>query len=321
MKIHLSFLFLVFFQLQSVSAQEWPLEVDWDRVEKGVQQVQQGVNQLAASETVQAWSRQAMAKIDQALHQADWNQLQEWLPYIDQVEARLAVYPEARPYIDWLSQRKDYFVFAKTHTPELTRRPGVPPQAPVIPAPPPAVAPAYVPPVSYDDWVHKMSRRTAPKASVELAPKLKPIFTKHGVPEELIWLAEVESSFNPKAQSPVGARGLFQFMPNTARYMGLSTSPLDERVDPEKSADAAARYLSKLYRRFGDWPLTLAAYNAGEGRVSKLLKGSASKDFNGIQSRLPSETRMYVPKVLATIQVREGVSPGEIPNLVNKVHE
>ncbi|MDF3128521.1 lytic transglycosylase domain-containing protein [Kiritimatiellaeota bacterium B1221] len=316
MKKQLSLLLFSCLYLQGITAQDLPYTIDWNAVEKGVQQVQRGVDQLAASEKVQAWARQSMGKIQQALNQSDWNQLQDWLPYIDQVETYLSAYPEAKPYVDWLNQRRDYFDFAKSHTPQLTPRPIPHPAVPVpaVPTPPPAKA--IDPPVSYHEWVRKMSQRPAPKGAEALVPQIKPLFQKHGVPEEMIWLAEVESSFNPKAQSPVGARGLFQFMPGTARYMGLSTSPQDERIHPQKSADAAARYLSKLYGRFGDWPLTLAAYNAGEGRVSKLLRNSSRKDFNGIQSQLPSETRMYVPKVLATIKVREGVPPDRIPGLV-----
>lgn len=317
MKKRLSILILALLHIQTSHAQESTWEIDWDALGKSVQQIQQGVEQLASSEMIKDWAEQAMGQIQHTLNNADWNQLQEWLPYVEQAETYLASFPEAKPYVDWLSQRKDYFEFAKTHSPQLTRRSIPNPHGPVISSPPPPVAKALEPPLSYEYWVIKMSHRTAPKGSAELASKLKPIFKKQGVPEELIWLAEVESSFNPKAKSPVGARGLFQFMPDTALYMGLSTSPRDERLDPEKSADAAARYLSKLYGRFGDWPLTLAAYNAGQGRVSKLLKSSPSKDFNGIQSRLPSETRMYVPKVLATIEVREGVSPKNLRGVMN----
>jgi membrane-bound lytic murein transglycosylase D len=103
-------------------------------------------------------------------------------------------------------------------------------------------------------------------------------------------------------------------MPETAKGLGLSTFLPDERTDPEKSAQAAARYLRELYGKFGDWPLTLAAYNAGEGRVRRLLKQKNADTFAEVAAALPTETRMYVPKVCATIAVRAGVSPDRIPS-------
>ncbi|MBC8011261.1 MAG: lytic transglycosylase domain-containing protein, partial [Burkholderiales bacterium] len=134
-------------------------------------------------------------------------------------------------------------------------------------------------------------------------------FAAEGVPEALVWLAETESTFNPAARSPVGARGLFQLMPATAKSLGLSLMPFDERTQPEASARAAAVYLKKLHTRFGDWPLALAAYNAGEGRVGRTLKARGATDYAGIAEHLPSETKLYVPKVLATVQLRAGVTP------------
>jgi len=143
-------------------------------------------------------------------------------------------------------------------------------------------------------------------------PKLRAIFAAEGVPPELVWLAEAESSLNPAARSPVGAKGLFQFMPETAKSMGLSTALPDERTDPEKSARAAARYLRALHGRFGNWALVLAAYNAGEGRVGRTLAAKKAKSFTAIADALPAETRMYVPKVCALIAVRAGVPPERI---------
>src|SRR5690606_37921070 len=118
--------------------------------------------------------------------------------------------------------------------------------------------------------------------------------------------AEVESTFNPVARSPAGARGLFQLMPATARELGLRTFFPDERTDPAKSAQAAARYLRQMHDRFGDWPLALAAYNAGPGRVRRTLEQHGAETFAGIAAHLPAETQMYVPKVLATIEARTG---------------
>jgi membrane-bound lytic murein transglycosylase D len=135
------------------------------------------------------------------------------------------------------------------------------------------------------------------------------IFVAAGLPPELAWLAEVESTFNPDARSPVGACGLYQLMAATARSLGLSVILPDERTDPAKNARAAAQYLRQLYGRFDDWPLAIAAYNAGPGRIGRLLAGRPVKTFAGIATALPSETRMYVPKVLATLAVRAGTAP------------
>ena len=121
-------------------------------------------------------------------------------------------------------------------------------------------------------------------------------------------MAEVESSFNPRARSPVGAVGLYQLMPATATQMGLRLRPTDERTDPDKSAQAAAKYLRYLNTRFKDWRLTLAAYNAGETRVRSLLSRYKAATFDAIATRLPAETQMYVPRIEATILRREGIA-------------
>jgi membrane-bound lytic murein transglycosylase D len=143
-------------------------------------------------------------------------------------------------------------------------------------------------------------------------PKLKAAFVAEGVPPEIAWLAEAESSLNPAARSPVGAKGLFQFMPDTAKAMGLGTFLPDERTDPEKSARAAARYLRALHGKFGNWALAFAAYNAGEGRVSRTLAKQGATTFTAIAEALPAETRMYVPKVCALIATRTGITPDKL---------
>jgi membrane-bound lytic murein transglycosylase D len=97
-------------------------------------------------------------------------------------------------------------------------------------------------------------------------------------------------------------------MPETAHSLGLSTFLPDDRADPEKSARAAAHYLHSLFVRFGSWPLVLAAYNAGEGRVGRLLASRGATDFAGVASALPTETRMYVPKVCALVAIRTGMA-------------
>ena len=115
-------------------------------------------------------------------------------------------------------------------------------------------------------------------------------------------------NLNPAARSPAGACGLFQLMPTTAKELGLSVFLPDDRTNPKRAAGAAAQLLRTLYARFGDWPLALAAYNAGAGRVQRTLAAKKATTFGDIASALPAETRMYVPKVLATLQIRTGTS-------------
>jgi membrane-bound lytic murein transglycosylase D len=117
----------------------------------------------------------------------------------------------------------------------------------------------------------------------------------------------VESSFDRRAQSPAGAAGLFQLMPETARRFGLSLWPRDQRFQLEPSATASAQYLKYLYERFKDWRLALAAYNCGEGTVQKLLDRYRTRNYDDIATHLPAETQMYVPRVEAILLQRESV--------------
>jgi len=158
-------------------------------------------------------------------------------------------------------------------------------------------------------WQKKLANRPAPPNAAALIPRLKKVFQSEGLPPELVWMAEVESSLNTAARSPVGALGLFQLMPATARRFGLRTGFFDERKNPEKSARAAAQYLKFLYCAMGSWPLALAAYNAGEGRVGQLVKRKKQVSFEGIADDLPLETQMYVPKVMALVSLRENIDP------------
>ena len=187
------------------------------------------------------------------------------------------------------------------------------PKEPAIPSAPAAASPApaqveqarnrYV--ESQQVWVRKLSARPMPPRAAALLPDLKHAFQAEGVPPALVWQAEAESTFNPAARSPAGAVGLFQFMPATAQQFGLKLTPEDERLDALKNARAAARYLKLLHGRFGNWPLAFAAYNCGQGRVAKLLAERGGRTFNDIQDKLPAETRMYVPKIAALVQIRE----------------
>lgn len=134
---------------------------------------------------------------------------------------------------------------------------------------------------------------------------LKDVFQNEGVPHNFVWLAEVESALNPEAESKKGALGLFQLMPETAQRFGLEIFPVDDRKAPQKSAKAAACYLRYLRKEFGSWALALAAYNAGEGRVSRAMKWNDARTFAEVAPHLPSETRKYVPRVMAVIALRE----------------
>lgn len=133
-------------------------------------------------------------------------------------------------------------------------------------------------------------------------------------PRDLIYLAMIESQFNPKAQSPVHAVGMWQFMSETAKRFGLTVSrKIDERKNPARATDAAIAYLSHLHDRFGSWYLAAAAYNSGEGTVQRALqrvlgrKTGTDADFFKILPVLPRETQDYVPKLIASARV--GNSP------------
>jgi hypothetical protein len=139
---------------------------------------------------------------------------------------------------------------------------------------------------------------------------LKDIFRNEGIPHNLIWIVEVESSFNAEAESSAGAVGLFQFMPATAQRFGLQLFPADDRKMPYKSAKAAAEYLRFLRDEFGCWTLALAAYNAGEGRVWRAMKENDARTFQEVAQYLPSETRRYVQRVITTMALREDQARG-----------
>lgn len=127
-------------------------------------------------------------------------------------------------------------------------------------------------------------------------PIFEEIFDRYGLPKELKYMAVIESAFNPVAVSRAGAKGMWQFMYNTAKMYGLTiNSFVDERLDPVKSADAAARYMRDAYRIFGDWNLAISSYNCGSGNVNKAMRRSGSREFWPVYNYLPRETRGYVP--------------------------
>ena len=152
-------------------------------------------------------------------------------------------------------------------------------------------------------------------------PYIVPELKKAGLPEELSWLPLIESGFMVKALSPARALGLWQFIPSTGYKFGLKRNYfIDERLDPEKSTQAAIAYLSELHNIFGDWATVLAAYNCGEGRVLRTIRQQKTNyldNFWDLYENLPRETARYVPRFLATLHIlnnleKYNIDPGEI---------
>ncbi len=219
-----------------------------------------------------------------------------------QLQPILERYEETQPYAAWLKAHLvDFDVSQKLRdqiSATVTNKLRLPPPSPQL---------------QRTVWVRAIDTTPAPPAAKSQLVRLKEIFAEEKMPRELVWLAEVESSFDPRAQSPAGAAGLFQLMPATARSLDLDVGLFnDERLQPEKNGRAAARYLRELHQRFGDWRLALAAYNCGPTRVADLLKKHRAKTYDGISPYLPVETQMYVPKVEATLRKREGVKLTEL---------
>ncbi len=136
-------------------------------------------------------------------------------------------------------------------------------------------------------------------------PLFESTLQKHEMPVEIEYLSIVESGLDPQIKSRVGAMGLWQFMPATGKMYGMNVNPdVDDRMDPELSTDAAAKYLKSLYRMFGDWEVALAAYNCGPGNVRKAIRRSGGKKtFWEIYNYLPKETRSYVPQFQAFLYI------------------
>src|SRR6266487_437559 len=133
------------------------------------------------------------------------------------------------------------------------------------------------------------------------------ILTAHGLPGELKYLAVIESNLKSDALSWAGAVGPWQFMPGTARIMGLKVNIyLDERTDYYKSTRAAAKYLADLFSIYNDWLLVIAAYNGGVGNVNYAIRKSGSRNFWDLQYYLPEESRNHVKKFIATNYIMEG---------------
>jgi membrane-bound lytic murein transglycosylase D len=137
-------------------------------------------------------------------------------------------------------------------------------------------------------------------------PRIREVFAEEGIPQDLVYLALVESAFKTGALSRAKAKGVWQFIPETGRRFGLRQDWwVDERSNPEKATRAAAQYLKQLHELFGDWNLAMAGYNWGEGRVSRALEITGAGDYWGLRrmGRMPRETRNYVPMIHAAIVV------------------
>jgi hypothetical protein len=183
-----------------------------------------------------------------------------------------------------------------------------------------------------DFWVKRLSTtmagsfRTSLERMEKYADMIDGKLQDKQMPKDLIYLALIESDFNPNAKSKVKAVGLWQFMTPTARQYGLAVGrEIDERKNPKLSTDAALTYLSSLHDRLGSWYLAAAAYNSGPGTVQKALKKVTGKttgtdaDFFRIMSSLPKETQDYVPKLIAAARVgnnptRYGLTTGTPPS-------
>lgn len=274
------------------------------------------LSEIAGS--VQAWVEEnldqellaALGEVDSEKIEQLFSRLQDQLGgdyVVDLAQLRAAAqtalpllrqHPETAQLASWLAAEMDYLDVAQ----ELEKKQPKPtPNAP---------APAKInpgPKVQRELWIKKVVGQPWPAASKSYIPILKPVFVSQKLPGELVWIAEVESGFDPRARSPVGATGLYQLMPDTARQYGLRIHPFDQRKNPEKNAQAAAQHLGYLYSKFKDWRLALAAYNAGEGTVGRLLKRHKARTYDEIATRLPAETQMYVPRIEAVLLKREGV--------------
>jgi membrane-bound lytic murein transglycosylase D len=170
--------------------------------------------------------------------------------------------------------------------------------------------------------MYTIKRRKLTSRMINWSSYYFPIFEealdKADMPLELKYMAVIESALNPNATSPVGAAGLWQFMPATGRMYGLRTgNQFDERRELNKSTEAAIKYLRNSYNIYGDWLLVIASYNCGPGNVNKAIKrANGSKNFWVIQEYLPKETRGYVPAFIAAAYAMTYASEHNIyPNI------
>ena len=158
--------------------------------------------------------------------------------------------------------------------------------------------------INYYQGRGRSTMETGIRRSGQFMQMARKIFREEGVPEDIIWLGQIESAWRPPARSIVGASGLWQFMPGTGSTYGLrQTAWIDERNGFEKATRASARYLKDLYNHFGDWELAMAAYNTGQGNIDRAIARAGSRSYWKIFPYIAQETRNYVPNILAAILI------------------
>jgi membrane-bound lytic murein transglycosylase D len=149
------------------------------------------------------------------------------------------------------------------------------------------------------------TERTLGKAEIYF-PIFEEYLAKYDVPYHIKYLSIIESNLQPRAKSPAGAGGLWQFIPSTARMYNMTlNATTDERSDTHRASEAAAKLLSDLYKYHGDWALAMASYNCGAGRVNSAIRQAGSKDYWKVRRFLPHETQKYVPYFMAVVYAGE----------------
>ena len=158
--------------------------------------------------------------------------------------------------------------------------------------------------INYYQGRGRATMETGLRRSGQYMAMARKIFREEGVPEDIVWLGQVESAWRPTARSWAAASGLWQFIPGTGSRFGLrQTTYVDERNSFEKATRASARYLKWLHTRFGNWELAMGAYNTGEGNIDRAISRAGQRDFWAIYPYIAQETRNYVPNILAVILI------------------
>lgn len=158
--------------------------------------------------------------------------------------------------------------------------------------------------INYYQGRGRATMETGLRRSGQYTALARKIFREEGVPEDIVWLGQVESAWRPTARSWAAASGLWQFIPGTGARFGLrQTAYVDERNSFEKATRASARYLKWLHNRFGNWELAMGAYNTGEGNIDRAISRAGQRDFWAIYPYIAQETRNYVPNILAVILI------------------